>query len=115
MIERNISEAAKNSMQMQPVLDEMPERIKIKNNNKRVEDFINWSVGVAYDDCKDMSRDDLILFVLRNRAMDQYLRMGRDETIDNDMEIITDALVDNGMAKFVENEDGCLDLAPVDK
>ncbi len=105
MIEKNISEEAKNAMTMKPVLDEMPDRIKIDTGNKEMQDFINWHVGINYDDCKDMSRDDLILFILRHQAVNQFIRMGNEERTTNQIDDITNVLIDSGIAEEIEEDD----------
>lgn len=114
MIEKNISEKAKNAMTMKPVLDEMPDRIKIDTGNKEMQDFINWHVGFNYDDCKDMSRDDLILFILRSQAVNQFIRMGNEQRTTNNIDDIINVLVDSGIAEGIE-EDGEFSLKVVKK
>jgi len=112
MIEKNISAEAKNSLQMQPVLDEMPERIKIKDNNKKKEDFINWYVGSIYDDCKDMSLDDLILFLLRSYG--EFMFNKSQCTREDEINLVMDTMVERGFLQFVDGENGECHLAPLD-
>ena len=115
MIEKNVSEEAKNSMEMQPVINEMPDRIKISIDNKKMQDFINCYVGSKYDECKDMSLDDLILFLLRSKGHELYLEQLNSDAKDAEQDMIMDALVDGGLLAYVDDEDGIGHLSRVDK
>ena len=113
MFEKNVSEEAKNSMEMQPVIDEMPDRIKIKDNNKDKENFINWYVGSTYDQCKDMSLDDLILFLLRSYG--EFMFNKSQCTREDEINLVIDTMVERGFLQFVDDEDGLCHLKPLDK
>ena len=113
MIEKNVSEEAKNSLQMQPVIDEMPDRIKMKDNNKKKENFINWYVGSTYDQVKDMSFDDLILFLLRSYG--EYMFNRSQCTREDEINLVIDTMVERGFLQFVDDEDGVCHLKPLDK
>lgn len=113
MIEKNLSKEAKDSMQYDLVLNEMPERIKIKDNNKKKEDFINWYVGLAYDDCKDMSLDDLILFLLRSHGESMFNKS--QSTREEEIDLVIDTMVERGFLQFVDDEEGVCHLKPLDK
>jgi len=115
MIEKNVSEEAKNSLEMQQVIDEMPERIKISIDNKKMQDFINWYIGTKYDECKDMSIDDLILFLLRSKGHELYLEQLNSDAKEAEQDMIIDALVDGGLLAYVDDEDGIGHLSRVDK
>ena len=112
MIEKNVSEEAKNSLQMQPVIDEMPERIKIRDNDKKKEDFINWYVGSTYDQLKDMSFDDLILFLLRSYGERMFHKAQC--TKEDEVSLVIDTMVERGFLRFVDDENGECHLAPLD-
>ena len=113
MFEKNVSEQAKNSLQMQPVIDEMPDRIKIKDNNRKKEDFINWYVGSTYDQFKDMSLDDLMLFLLRSYG--EFMFNKSQSTREDEINLVIDTMVERGFLQFVDDEDGTCHLKPLDK
>ena len=113
MIEKNVSEEAKNSLLLQPVLDDMPERIKIKLNDKKKADFINWYVGSTYDECKDMSLDDLILFILRSYG--EHMFNKSESTREDEINLVIDTMVERGFLQFVDDENGVCHLKPLDK
>lgn len=113
MFEKNVSEQAKNSMEMQPVIDEMPERIKFKDRNKKKEDFINWYVGSTYDQFKDMSLDDLMLFLLRSYG--EFMFNRSQCTREDEINLVIDTMVERGFLQFVDDEDGVCHLKPLDK